>query len=114
MTAKLNNYRRLFYFHSHSAFFVVLFDVVVVDFVLVRHFLNLDDNTYTLRTTNKLKQLVSSPRHPDPQGILIDAFSRFGRRLNFINALCYLVFGHIFAHVVSHFFLRATHVGHNH
>ena len=38
------------------------------------------------------------------QGILIHAFSRFGRRL---NALCFcLVFGHIFAHISQFFRLR--------
>ena len=37
------------------------------------------------------------------QGILIHAFSRFGRRL---NAVCYLVFRRIFAHISQFFRLR--------
>ena len=62
-------------------------------FCFVRHLLNLYDNTKT------------------SQGILIHAFSRFGRRL---NAICfYLVVGHIFAHTCIYriFFAEVKHPG---
>ena len=75
-------------------------------FFFVRHLLNLYfvcTIIHTINITHKLKQLVSSPRHPKAS-CDTHAFSRFGRRLNFFSTWFSDIFTHTRYQVYRNFF----------